>query len=389
MRRRDFCRSLLPLFATLSARAQNVVEDSSSEVFERSVLADDDLAALLDVEPKPWKPLPDGVAAPLRAKLDTLVSEAVAGWPWRPFFHQLGISGSETHFDHPDEHFAALASAIPFLPPGTAEKTRRFLAEQLRVLPPFSVAGYDRTAGAARERYTVPEELRAKGQGTARDAWGVHGMLCYYLATADKDAVAAHWPAIRARLEPLLKQPYAFDPRKLDYAHDEAERLNGDSAGLCAGLHLARLAGDDAAANAIRPRAAQLLQLRLDLERVNPRFLNKTDVSTKGLHHFKLARYLHLAEPALTLLRQDGTAARRLRSFRDARLGWWMAFGDRLIGGENYTTSPDFSRALFVAAVELEVTPPDILAGWLDIPWCRADWYQIGKISLTLQKQIQ
>jgi len=383
MRRRDFCRSVLPAIWGLPALAQNIVEDTGTEVLERRVLTEDELAALLEVEPKPWPPA--RVLNGLSQKLETLVAECVAGWPWRPFFHPLGISGSETHFDHPDEHFTALTAALPFLSAKLAEQTRQFLAAQLKVLPPYSVVGYDRSVGAARERYQVPEELRAKGQGTARDAWGVHAMLSYYLATGDKEAAVAHWPAVLTRLQPLLKADYPFDPRKLDYAHDEAENLNGDSAGLCAGLHLARLAGDDIAAKSIRPRAAQLLQLRLDLERLNPRLLCKTDVSTKGLHHFKLARYLHLAEPAVTLLRHDGVALRRLGPFCEARPGWWMAFGDRLIGGENYTTSPDFSRALFLTWVGMEPAA-DNFERKLDIPWCKADWYQIGKITCFLQK---
>jgi hypothetical protein len=325
------------------------------------------------------------VSLPEQRKLETAVVELIDGWPWRPFFHQLGISGAETHFDHPDEMFVALADAMRFLNPDLQKRTRAFLGERLREVPPYGIDGYDRTLGRPRERYAVPEPLLARGKGKARDAWGVWGMWRFYVATGDVERIREHWAALRARMEPLLAKEYSFDPRKHDYAHDEAERLNGDLAGVCAIFYLARVVADEATAKAARIRAEQLLQLRLDLERLNPRILNQTDVAVKTLHHFKLARYLHLAGPAVVLLRQDGTAVKRLQPFREARPGWWMAFGDRYIGGENYTTSPDFSRALFGAAADLEMIPPNRTGAWLDVCWCRGDWYQISKITYFLQ----
>ena len=105
----------------------------------------------------------------------------------------------------------------------------------------------------------------------------------------------------------------------------------------------------------------------------------------RALHHFKLARYLHLPEPMLVVLRHDGTAGKRVQPFREARPGWWMAFGDRFIGGENYTTSPDFARALFIAASELEPCPPEMTVKWLDVPWCDADLYYIERVAMFLR----
>jgi hypothetical protein len=386
MHRTMLLLSFVAALAVACARAQNVVEDGESIVLERRVLTAEELAALLDPQPKPAKAV--ALVVPEQKKLEMAIEELIDGWPWRPFFHQLGISGAETHFDHPEEMFVVVADAIRFLNPALQKKAREFLLVRLREVPPYATEGYDRAVGRARERYAVPDALRAKGKAKARDAWGVWATWRLYVATGDTEILKEHWPSIRARMQPLLANEYEFDPRKTDYAHDEAERLNGDLAGICATMYLSRLLGDEATFKGARERAGQLLQLRFDLERLNPRILNKTDAATKTLHHHKLARYLHLAGPVVMLLRQDGTAAKRLKPFREARPGWWMAFGDRYIGGENYTTSPDFAHALFTSGIELEAIPPQASAAWVDVPWCRGDLYQIGKITAFLQSTL-
>ena len=40
--------------------------------------------------------------------------------------------------------------------------------------------------------------------------------------------------------------------------------------------------------------------------------------------------------------------------YRAERVTWYMAFGDRLIGGENYTNPPHFARSLFAAGALVE-----------------------------------
>jgi hypothetical protein len=196
MRRREFCLGLLPAVAAVVARGQNVVAGEDGPVRERRVLDEGELAALLDVEPKPVQPWPGAAALPEQKKLEAAVAELIDGWPWRPFFHQLGISGAETHFDHPDELFANVAPAIPLVSAALAGKLRSFLRERLEKEPPFAVEGYDRAVGQAREHFHVPEALRAKGRRRAKDAWGVHGLWQYHLATGDVEGIRAHWPRV-------------------------------------------------------------------------------------------------------------------------------------------------------------------------------------------------
>ena len=368
--------------AAPSVFAQNIVNSIDGVARERQVIGDAEVQ-LLDTAPGvPKIPLQ---ATDVFERLALRVDELLQGWPWRPFYHQLGISGAEVHFGHPDELFHVLSLALPCLDVPRGAKVKAFLAERLRETPPFQIEGFAPKQGQPRERYTVPESLRPTRASEARDAWGVYAFLEYVLASGDEAAVARNWPAIRQRIAPLLEKDYEFDPASQTYRHDEAQRLNGDLAGLYAAIHLARMAKDEETEKMAKSRAAALMQMRLDLERINARILQPTDVATKSLHHFKLARYLHLPEPALVMLRHDGTAAERVRPFREARPGWWMAFGDRLIGGENYTTSPDFGRALFGAAADLEPPAPQQMHAWLDVPWCKGDLYQIERLALLIR----
>lgn len=369
---------------SIFVQAQNIVETEGGIVRERRALAGGELD-LLKVPPAAAEmeaPVPSN---DVRERLAKHIDELIAGWPWRPFYHQLGISGAETHFGHPDELFHVLSMALPALDVAHATKVKAFLSDRLRESPPYQLAGFPPHQGRARERYTVPETLRSARRSEARDLWGVHAFLEYVVASELEGAVPAHWPAIRERIAPLLEKDYPFDPTSGKYRNDEAQRLNGDLAGLYAAIHLGRMAQDERTAALAEQKAASLLQMRLDLERLNPRFLEPTTVATKSLHHSKLSRYLHLPEPAMVMLRHDGTAAERLRPFREARPGWWMAFGDRYIGGENYTTSPDFGRALFIAAMELEPASPQQASAWLDVPWCKADLYYIERVTLFLR----
>jgi hypothetical protein len=133
-------------------------------------------------------------------------------------------------------------------------------------------------------------------------------------------------------------------------------------------------------------RARQLLELRVNLDRVNPRIVEKSADATKGLHNFKLARYCALVPEVADALRRhtEGCATAHLQAFRQERNGWHLAFGDRFIGGENYTNPLHLPHALFTGAVFVEQLPADQLAGFLDVPWCRGDLYFIEKCAFAL-----
>lgn len=133
-------------------------------------------------------------------------------------------------------------------------------------------------------------------------------------------------------------------------------------------------------------RVRELPELRVNLGRINPRMARRTHSSTKHLHVYKLPRFVQLTPEVGRALGQwmESYEAGRLVCYRRKRPGWHMAFGDRLIGGENYTNPLHFSRALFAGASLIERVPPDSSMRWIDVPWCEGDFYFIEKCVYAL-----
>src|SRR5262249_13602222 len=137
---------------------------------------------------------------------------------------------------------------------------------------------------------------------------------------------------------------------------------------VLATARLARMNGDAATERLAVVRCVELMELRANLERVNPHVIEKSGTATKGLHNFKLARYCALVPEVGDALRKlsSGCGAARLKSLHEERNGWYLAFGDRLIGGENYTNPLNLPRALFSGAVFVEQLPADQILSFID-----------------------
>jgi len=386
-------RTLGLLFALLIAgafvaRAQNLVEDEGGPTTAPVKLAAPDADVLIAATP-------DFAAAPparanearrVTARLDRHVAALLEQHPLRPFQNTLGISGHEVYFDHPDALFLSLSIALPQFPEPTRAKVRALLADVLTKYPPYATDGFDRAAGRPRESYDVPEDLRRKGRGQASSILGVYSFWAYAHWANDPAAAKSHWPAVKVRTSALLARPYPFDPAKKDAPGDAAQSLNGDLAGLIALARLARTNADPAIERQAASRALQLLELRINLERTNPRLLAPTKSTSKGLHNAKLGRYCDLVpEVAAALARHTaGLASARVKSFRESHPAWHLAFTERLIGGENYVSPPHLSRALFAGAATIEDLDPATLFTLLDVPWVKGDLYFIEKSALAL-----
>jgi hypothetical protein len=193
---------------------------------------------------------------------------------------------------------------------------------------------------------------------------------------------ASNEVAVGPKELPLLPDsPYKFNIQSTDPGKDEAERLNGDLAGLVGFIRLARAGRDRDAEEKAQKKFQELLGLRINLERVNPRILGKTLSASKNLHNYKLTRYCDLTPEVGAAVRKwsGGCGAGHLKTFREERDGWYLAFGDRMVGGENYTNPLHLSLALFAGAIFIEELPGEQIAKFLDVPWCKADLYFIEK----------
>ncbi len=369
------------LLVSVPTSAQNVVSQDSSTTYRDPVtLADADLQRVIEQAPVRQRAAQQQHLRRLQRKLDNHVGQFVEGFPYQAFQHTLGISNYEVYFNHPDEVFYALSIALPYLSPLLADETKALLKRELKRCPPYSIEGYRNETGTSRTSYAVPEELRIKGSGKAQDAFGIYGLWAYCHYAEDAAEAERTWPEVTKRIAPLLTQSYPFDIYRTDYANDEAEHLNADLAAVIGYLRLARLVGDDTAWKAGWPRCRELLERRINLERVNPAFVHPTHSTTSHLHVFKLPRYVDLVPSVARAVREHAPdASVRLRDYRAERETWYMAFGDRLMGGENYTNPPHFARSLFVGGLFIEQLNAEKQAGFVDVPWCRGDLYFIEK----------
>jgi hypothetical protein len=383
--------TIFNLFCVDSLLAQNIVESTTAEFTANPVgLTDMDVSEFFGKVPayggqqRTEKPTPDLLR--VRRELEAEVDAFVAGAPWRPFHHTLGISGYETEFAHPDEVFLVLSLVLPWLAGERAERVKDWLKFELVAHPPFGQAGYFFRDGRARERYEVPAALLPAGQAKAASALGLYSFWQYVQATGEREALISRWTEVTNRAAPLLEMTYEFDLERKPSARGEPERLNGDLAGLLGLARMARLRGDALLERRARARGRELLELRVNLERVSPKLLEHSKAASKRLHNVHLARF-NLLVPEVAQAVAHGSAdcaVRNLRVFREERNGWFMAFGDRLIGGENYTNPLSLPRAQFVGAALIERLPSETLAGFLDVPWCAADLSWLEKAVWVL-----
>jgi hypothetical protein len=345
-----------------------------------------DVSEFLFRTPKFGAPPSSPQATRVAAKLDAHINEFLDGAPWMPFHHTLGISGYEVYFNHPDELFYALSIAVPCLPAPTAGRLRQFLKTQLDVSPPFAQEGFDNRTGHPRESYDVPNVLRVRGRGEADSAFGVYTFWAYVYFTGDTNAVKAYLPAVRQRVKPLLEGNYKFDLAKSNSNRGEAQKLNGDLAGLIGLLRLSRYAGNSADEEQTLAQVRELMELRVNLERVNPNLLEKSNLASKSLHNARLLRYCQLVpEVGDALVKLSANCgARNLKAFREERNGWFLAFGDRVVGGENYTNPLHLPWSVFAGATFVEQLPAAELFGFIDVPWCKGDFYFIEKCLFAL-----
>lgn len=380
---------LPPAFFCLPGFAQNVIDRVDQKQQLEAIEITSNLTEHF-VTHHPYSPKTERMTEwrPILEKLEAHIHEFLGGFPWKPFHHTLGISGVEVYFDHPNILFYSLAMSLPFLQTEKAEKVQALLNEELKKHPPFAIDGYDCRTGSNRERYMVPGDLRIQGVRKDQSLFGVYAFWLYSYMRQDPDLIKSQWDFIRQRIQTILYNPYNFDIHKRDYSHDEAQRLNGDLAGVLAATRMARSVGDQTIEKQAFLKTQELLERRINLCRVNPQIITKTHAAAKSLHNYKLARYCDMTPEIGIALRRWASpiAVDNIREYRLNHNGWHLAFGDRLIGGENYTTSMQYSRALFACAAWIEDFPANQLLSWVDVPWCTGDLYFIEKSVMTCMK---
>ena len=345
------------------AHAQNLVPQPPAGAAGKTQPLPDDIVGKLLVQRPVFKP---------SAAWQSAVDEWLRGHPWRPFQHTMGISGRERYFDHPDETFFAL-SLVKSDKAETVQAIRAALLPWLEQHPPSAVDGLPAEQGTSREPYDVPAALLLKNRRPARDLFGVYALWLFRERFGVEET---EWlkllPDLDTRVHRTLQEMKPFEPAARGKAAIAVRELNGNIAGLLAFL---RLRPDSKLYYAAGVTLRQSLQERVDHEVLNPHVWTPSDLADKQLHTAMLPRWQRLVPELGSVLASHtgGLAAQRVKIVRESMPTWWIARGDRLSGGENYTSPLHVSRSLFGAAALIEKLPPASLTPWLDVPWCRGD----------------
>lgn len=170
--------------------------------------------------------------------------------------------------------------------------------------------------------------------------------------------------------------------------NDAVEHLNARTAGILAAARLLKQAGEAEAAERATEHLAQLTAWRVHHEHSNLRLVRPTRGVSKNLHQAKVPRYLALTPEVSAMLGcwAGDPLRNNLRSRHETLPVWGHAWGERLIGGENYISSPHLARSVFRAWSDGAAADAKALAANLDQPWCKADLYYMEKLSALLRR---
>lgn len=332
--------------------------------------------------PPPAKPSTDPLAVDLRRRLDAAVGELVDGAPWAPWAVELGIAHEELHFWRSSETMQAVAVALPHLSPEVRERAVAFLDGLVEQGVPLRKPVFG-PEGRRREHYRLsPELLAAPAARPPRYEAGLADLyaLWAYAHYADRwNRIQVEEIRQRFRDVLLRPEPFRFDPAEGDGT--AVETLNGQIAGAIGYVRGMQHAGIESEAQLATRVLAEMVTERIHYERAEGRLQPKRE------HHGKVPRYLRLT-PELGRLLADyaGEQLRRNLADLDRQLPvWYQAWGERLIGGENYISPPHLSRGIFAALADAAEASPERLARYLDQPWCRADLYYIEKLSAVMR----
>jgi len=339
--------------------------------------------------------------APVRQELARAVTELLDAGQLAPLYVQIGIAGPEFFFDDSAETLHALATAYPWLPQALQQRVKAYLAEVVKAHPPWTrQAYYPLNEGKRRELFDVPEAELAGGRGYSEPLplGNLYPVWEYAQCCDEWDRVLAAWPQILAAYDEFKAKNWHLDPAQGDVY------MNRYLSGLIGFARIARKQGAPQADEAAR-YAARELQALLDHYQQGVKGLAPKVVENVGQvdafigagdavflkvvgHKSKVAKFLELSpEVGRAVSEQAPAAAKAFVAYVDLVMpGWYLTAEERQVHfGENFADYPDFALGVFQAKALIFNEPADVLAGYVDLPWCAGDLYYIEKLALTLR----
>jgi hypothetical protein len=316
----------------------------------------------------------------LKNRLDAAVAETIAVDAWAPLVVQLGISHEEVYFGRAGETMQALAMALPHVRATTRVRAIAYLDRLFSDGAPLTSPAANMN-GHRREHYdlapkTLEAVARRRYEKDERDLYA----LWAYAHYADR------WSQVLDEIEAVKA---LFDAKVADRlvgvnsgagAPVAVEALNRQIAAAIAYMRIMRQAGWDAEVRRAAELLARLVSERVHYERADGRLQARRD------HYAKVPRYAALVPEIGRILAEHAPDKLRVNLDDIARElpVWYQAFGERLIGGENYISPPCVGRDIFLAMAYSSHRPKRELAQYLDQPLCRADLAYVAKLTALL-----
>lgn len=374
-------------------------QGSYDESTLKTVVTVEQIRPFVQQAAKPVPPADSPLRRQLLARLDAAVRELIEGHPWAPLMVQLGISHESPEFWRADHAMTIVAQALPHLPADTRRQAVAWLDEQFEAGVPLTRNTYEIQRGRRREPYDIGPAMTGGHQFAGvygRTRPGIEGLyaLWAYAQYADRwDQVLGRRTAIEQMIDRFLSEPFEFSHpgnRVLPTGDIEVlggnapERLNGEIAGLIGGIRILAVLGQHQRLARAYAALAERVTERVHHEKADTCFVRRDDF---GAHSARMPRYLSLTPELGAILRQY--AGDTMNAHLDALVRqlpvWHHAWGERLVGGENYINPPHLARAMFAALAEGKGAAAEELARYIDQPWCRADLYYIEKLAAALR----
>jgi hypothetical protein len=321
----------------------------------------------------------------LRNRLDAQVLELIRQGPWAPLAIQLGISGSDIYYQRTAVTMQIVAQALPYLSPAVAEQAQAYLHQLHREGVPLDKPVWPGGQGKRRELYDMAPELHEAATRTLEynaRIDDVYALYAYAKATDSFNALSGKVAQMSKLLDGLDAEGYSFDPS--GKANEASWYLNGEIGGLIGYARIMeKLGRQDRVQRALKllePR----LEARIRLEKANRDIIRRR---TRGLHYESIPRYRSLTPELAEILGNQAQQA-LTRNIDDLVTGlplWYQAFGERMVGGENYMSPPNLSRGIFMALADGLKADPAAMARFLDQPWSKADLFYIEKIAAVFR----
>lgn len=352
----------------------------------RPSIGEAEIAALIS-RPIALDPAVDAdIAAIIRPRLDAAVSETISE-DWAPLVVQQGIAHTQTYFWRTAEAMITVSRALPYLSPEVRAEAIAWLDAKFDAGWPIRTATTG-DAGRRREHHDLIDEAieNHRGrppQGYRAGAYELYALWAYAHYADRWDRVAPLAEGLREAFNREFAGMRPFDPdaNQMTGVIDLNQRI----AGAIGYARIMNHAGNAAGAQQAQQTLGALLAERVRYEQAEGRLTGPRD------HQGRLPRYLDLCPELGQILaaRAQQPLLEALDAYDRELDVWHMAWGERLVGGENYINPPTVARSIFAAVAYGRGDSAEVLLTRVDQPWCKADLYYIEKLTAVMEAATQ